>query len=294
VAGAGRHADRAEAEVPAERPLDRQPHHGRQGAQVRRRQRPAALAAVLQLGQPSTLLGYPVTEDDNFADVGANAYPLAFGDFKKAYTIAEKPGLVVNLRDPYTNKPYVLFYMVKRVGGGVTNFEAFKVLKVATSLGTAGPPAAAPARRSTRRAGSHPPNHISKEQLAMRDMHNNIRAVRLDRAGRRRRDRRRPSARSSTARATTASSSSSATARSPPPTPRSPPIVKEGDVTGTMTSVADADLLGTEALAGDHRDHARTSGVSKNVAKRIGYTGGKRYVSVQRWCRPSRRPRRSR
>jgi HK97 family phage major capsid protein len=87
----------------------------------------------LQLGQPATLLGYPVTEDDNFADVGANAYPLAFGDFKKAYTIAEKTGLSVNLRDPYTNKPYVMFYMVMRVGGGVTNFEAFKVLKVATS-----------------------------------------------------------------------------------------------------------------------------------------------------------------
>jgi HK97 family phage major capsid protein len=87
----------------------------------------------LQLGQPATLLGYPVTEDDNFADVGANAYPLAFGDFKKAYTVAEKAGLVVNLRDPYTNKPYVMFYMVQRVGGGITNFEAFKVLKVATS-----------------------------------------------------------------------------------------------------------------------------------------------------------------
>lgn len=87
----------------------------------------------LQMGQPATLLGYPVTEDDNFADVGANAYPLAFGDFKKAYTTARKAGLAVNLRDPYTNKPYVMFYMVKRVGGGVTNFEAFKVLKVATS-----------------------------------------------------------------------------------------------------------------------------------------------------------------
>jgi hypothetical protein len=58
------------------------------------------------------------------------------------------------------------------------------------------------------------------------------------------------------------------------------PIVKEGDVTGTMTSVADADLLGTEALAAITATTPRTSGVSKNVAKRIGYTGGKRYVSV--------------
>jgi hypothetical protein len=57
------------------------------------------------------------------------------------------------------------------------------------------------------------------------------------------------------------------------------PIVKEGDVTGTMTSVADADLLGTEVLAAITATTPRTSGVSKNVAKRIGYTGGKRYVS---------------
>src|SRR5689334_9061705 len=46
--------------------------------------------------------------------------------------------------------------------------------------------------------------------------------------------------------------------------------VKEGDVTGTMTSVADADLLGTEALAGIGATASRVSGVSKNVAKRIG------------------------
>jgi HK97 family phage major capsid protein len=89
-----------------------------------------------QVGQPQTLLGYPVTEDDNVADVGANAYAVAFGDFAKAYTIAEKAGLVVNLRDPYTSKPNVLFYMVKRVGGGVTNFEAVKVLKIVIHVGS--------------------------------------------------------------------------------------------------------------------------------------------------------------
>jgi hypothetical protein len=55
----------------------------------------------------------------------------------------------------------------------------------------------------------------------------------------------------------------------------------EGDVTGTMTSVADADLLGTEALASlAVQATARTSGVGKNVAKRLGYRGNKRYVRV--------------
>lgn len=56
--------------------------------------------------------------------------------------------------------------------------------------------------------------------------------------------------------------------------------VKEGDVTGTLTSVADADLLGTEALAGVAAAATRTSGTSKNVVKRIGYKGNKRYVNA--------------
>lgn len=57
-------------------------------------------------------------------------------------------------------------------------------------------------------------------------------------------------------------------------------VVKEGDATGSMTSVADADLLGTEALASLLATTPRTSGVSRNVTKRIGYKGIKRYVTV--------------
>jgi hypothetical protein len=56
--------------------------------------------------------------------------------------------------------------------------------------------------------------------------------------------------------------------------------MKEGDVTGTLTSVADADMLGTEAAAGIAATTPRTSGTSKNVTKRIGYIGAKRYVQV--------------
>lgn len=54
--------------------------------------------------------------------------------------------------------------------------------------------------------------------------------------------------------------------------------VKEGDVTGSMTSVADTDLIGTEAAAGIAAGTPRTSNVNKLVAKKIGYKGGKRYV----------------
>jgi hypothetical protein len=59
------------------------------------------------------------------------------------------------------------------------------------------------------------------------------------------------------------------------------PTIFEGDATGTMTSVADANLLGTEALAGVAAAATRTSGTSKNVTKRIGYIGTKKYVNAK-------------
>jgi len=56
-------------------------------------------------------------------------------------------------------------------------------------------------------------------------------------------------------------------------------IVKEGDVTGTLTSVADADLNGTEALA-SLAAGARVAGTGKEVVKRVSYKGNKRYVQL--------------
>jgi HK97 family phage major capsid protein len=87
--------------------------------------------AGAQASQPASLFGYPVADDDNMSDVGANAFPVAFGDFQRGYLIVDRKGIRV-LRDPYTAKPYVLFYTTKRVGGGVQNFEAIKLLKCST------------------------------------------------------------------------------------------------------------------------------------------------------------------
>jgi HK97 family phage major capsid protein len=78
---------------------------------------------------PATVLGKPVYTDDNLDAVGAGAFPMAFGNFARGYLITDRVGIRV-LRDPYTNKPYVHFYTTKRVGGGVVNFEAIKLLKV--------------------------------------------------------------------------------------------------------------------------------------------------------------------
>lgn len=80
----------------------------------------------------ATILGKPVYTDDNMPAVGADAYPIAFGNFTRGYLIVDRTGVRV-LRDPFTSKPNVLFYTTKRVGGAVVNFEAIKLLKVAAS-----------------------------------------------------------------------------------------------------------------------------------------------------------------
>ena len=82
----------------------------------------------LAAGQPPTLLNFPVTEAEDMPSIAADAPAIAFGDFKRGYLIVDRLGIRV-LRDPYSAKPYVLFYTTKRVGGGVQNFEAIKFLQ---------------------------------------------------------------------------------------------------------------------------------------------------------------------
>lgn len=83
-------------------------------------------------GAPPTLLNYPVTEAEDMPSIATDATAIAFGDFKRGYLIVDRLGVRV-LRDPYSAKPYVLFYTTKRVGGGVQNFEALKLLKFGTA-----------------------------------------------------------------------------------------------------------------------------------------------------------------
>jgi HK97 family phage major capsid protein len=83
----------------------------------------------MQVGKPNNLAGYPVYQAADMEAIGASAYAAAFGDWKTAYTIVDRVGIRI-LRDQYTSKPFVLFYATKRVGGDVTNFEAYKLLKL--------------------------------------------------------------------------------------------------------------------------------------------------------------------
>jgi HK97 family phage major capsid protein len=79
-------------------------------------------------GQPASLLGYPVVEAEDMPNIATDSYSLAFGDFRRGYLIVDRIGLRV-LRDPYSSKPYVLFYTTKRVGGGIQDFDAIKLMK---------------------------------------------------------------------------------------------------------------------------------------------------------------------
>ncbi|WP_370313525.1 phage major capsid protein [Sagittula sp.] len=86
----------------------------------------------LAAAEPARLLGYKVLISEDMPDIAADEHPIAFGDFGAGYTIAERPDIRV-LRDPFSAKPHVLFYASKRVGGGVSDFAAIKLLRVSTS-----------------------------------------------------------------------------------------------------------------------------------------------------------------
>ena len=83
-------------------------------------------------GGRASLMTFPVIEAEDMPDVAANSFSVAFGDFNRGYLVVDRAGVTV-LRDPYTAKPYVLFYTTKRVGGGVQDFDAIKLLKFAAS-----------------------------------------------------------------------------------------------------------------------------------------------------------------
>jgi HK97 family phage major capsid protein len=64
-------------------------------------------------------------------NLDAGKVPIAFGNFKNAYQIIDR-GDVGVLRDPFTHKPYIKFYSTKKVGGDIVNFEAIKLLEIAS------------------------------------------------------------------------------------------------------------------------------------------------------------------
>ena len=85
-------------------------------------------APGLQAGQPDRLLGYPTATWEQMDDIGSNKYPVAFGDFRRGYVLADRVGIRIT-RDNVTNIGFVKFYVRRREGGIVLDNHAIKFLK---------------------------------------------------------------------------------------------------------------------------------------------------------------------
>ncbi len=84
----------------------------------------------MKVGDDLTLLGKRVIFMDDMPGIAADALAMVYGDFSVGYTIVDRIGFRV-IRDDLTNKPFILFYTTKRTGGDVTNYESFKIQKLA-------------------------------------------------------------------------------------------------------------------------------------------------------------------
>lgn len=83
--------------------------------------------------RPNTILDAPYVEVPDMPDVAANAFPIAFGDWRRAYILVDRVQMSM-LRDPYTQAPAgkIRFIFRKRVGGQVVLAEAIRKLKCST------------------------------------------------------------------------------------------------------------------------------------------------------------------
>jgi len=88
---------------------------------------------MLTGGVTNTVLGYPYVEATDMPSEGSNTYPVAFGDFRRAYMIVDRVSMAV-LRDPFTQATTgnVRYIARRRVGGQVVQAEAIVKQKCST------------------------------------------------------------------------------------------------------------------------------------------------------------------
>jgi HK97 family phage major capsid protein len=82
------------------------------------------------VGQPDSLLGYPVAINEDMPDIAANSMSVAFGNFRLGYGIVDKLGIKLVV-DKVTRKGWTKLYFAKRTGGGTLDTRAIKLLKFA-------------------------------------------------------------------------------------------------------------------------------------------------------------------
>jgi HK97 family phage major capsid protein len=84
-------------------------------------------------GVPNTILGSPYVEMPDMPNEGANAYPIAYGDFRRGYVFVDRIAMAM-VRDPLTQATAgnVRFHFRRRMGGQVVLAEAIRKLKCST------------------------------------------------------------------------------------------------------------------------------------------------------------------
>jgi HK97 family phage major capsid protein len=90
-------------------------------------------APTLAAGQPDSLLGYRVVIWEQMDNVGANAHPVAFGDFSRGYLLVDRVGLRITVDANITQPGRIKYFIRRREGGIVLNNDAIKFLKCAVS-----------------------------------------------------------------------------------------------------------------------------------------------------------------
>lgn len=85
-----------------------------------------------QVGEPARILGYPMQTWEDMPAIADDALPVAFGDWRRGYVLADRVGLRIQA-ESFTNVGYVRFYIRRREGGTVLNNDAVKFIKLAES-----------------------------------------------------------------------------------------------------------------------------------------------------------------
>jgi len=87
-------------------------------------------AGNVAAGVPNSILGQQYVVTPDMDSIAANAYPIAFADLARGYKIIQKTGTTI-IRDIYSLKKEgkVETTIYRRVGGGIIQPEAIKILK---------------------------------------------------------------------------------------------------------------------------------------------------------------------
>jgi HK97 family phage major capsid protein len=94
----------------------------------------APIWAPMAAGAPATILGSPYSIVQAMDNVAADAFPVAYGDFKRAYRLADRISIEI-IRDEVTQAASgaVRFWARKRLGGQVVLAEAVRKLKISVA-----------------------------------------------------------------------------------------------------------------------------------------------------------------